>query len=63
VLEAVDEHSCLLHTGTHSLDVLVIHIVLMRFEFEVRQPAELNDRIREVAERLARALDAGVSAA
>ncbi|MGP3953946.1 helix-turn-helix transcriptional regulator [Streptomyces sp. 7N604] len=62
VLEAVDEHSCLLHTGAHSLDVLVIHIVLMGFEFEVREPAELGERIRAIADRLGRALDAGIPA-
>ncbi|MGP3984438.1 helix-turn-helix transcriptional regulator [Streptomyces sp. KR80] len=56
VLEAIDEHSCLLHTGAHTLDVLVIHIVLMGFEFDVREPAELNDHIREIADRLGRAL-------
>ncbi|MEW2577895.1 helix-turn-helix transcriptional regulator [Streptomyces syringium] len=56
VLEAVDEHSCLLRTGAHTLDVMVIHIVLMGFDFEVREPAALNDRIREVRDRLGRAL-------
>ncbi|MEV4871106.1 YafY family protein [Streptomyces syringium] len=56
VLEAVDEHSCLLRTGAHTLDVMVIHIVLMGFDFEVREPEALNDRIREVRDRLGRAL-------
>ncbi|MEV0374348.1 YafY family protein [Streptomyces sp. NPDC050636] len=55
-LEAVDEHSCLLRTGAHSLDVLVIHIVLMGFDFEVREPPELLDRVREIRDRLSRAL-------
>ncbi|MGP4004288.1 helix-turn-helix transcriptional regulator [Streptomyces sp. 8N706] len=58
VLEAVDDHTCLLHTGAHTLDVLVVHIVLMGFDFEVREPQELNERIGEVAGRLGRALDA-----
>ncbi|MEV6314839.1 YafY family protein [Streptomyces sp. NPDC051776] len=59
VLEPVDEHTCLLRTGAHSLEVLVIHIVLMGFDFEVREPAELGDHIWAIAERLGRALDAG----
>ncbi|MET7763388.1 YafY family protein [Streptomyces sp. NPDC005336] len=56
VLEAVDEHSCLLRTGAHSLDLMVIHIVLAGFDFEVREPAELNDHIRRIRDRLDRAL-------
>ncbi|MYU14365.1 WYL domain-containing protein, partial [Streptomyces sp. SID8361] len=56
VLEAVDEHSCLLRTGAHGPDVLVLHIVLSGFDFEVREPVELNDRIREIRDRLDRAL-------
>lgn len=55
MLEAVDEHSCLLHTGAHSLDMMLIHIVLMGFDFEVREPPELADRIDEIADRLNRA--------
>ncbi|MFH8572197.1 helix-turn-helix transcriptional regulator [Streptomyces sp. NPDC017993] len=56
VLEAVDEHSCLLRTGAQSLDVMVIHLVMTGFDFEVREPPELLDRIREVRDRLSRAL-------
>ncbi|RNG18577.1 helix-turn-helix transcriptional regulator [Streptomyces botrytidirepellens] len=55
-LEAVDEHSCLLHTGAHGLDVLVVHIVLAGFDFEVREPVELIEHIREIRDRLDRAL-------
>ncbi|MFG2192463.1 helix-turn-helix transcriptional regulator [Streptomyces sp. NPDC048639] len=62
LIEPVDERTCLLHTGGHSLEVLVFHIVLMGFDFEVREPAELGVRIREIAERLGRALDAGIPA-
>ncbi|WP_455362573.1 helix-turn-helix transcriptional regulator [Streptomyces sp. SYSU K21746] len=57
VLEAVDEHSCLLRTGAASLDVMVIHVVLMGFEFEVVEPAELSDHITAVRDRLSRALN------
>ncbi|MFG3499398.1 helix-turn-helix transcriptional regulator [Streptomyces sp. NPDC047928] len=57
VLEAETDATCLLHTGAASLDVLVIHVVLMDLEFEVVEPPELNDRIRTVRDRLSRALD------
>ncbi|UKY49325.1 helix-turn-helix transcriptional regulator [Streptomyces inhibens] len=57
VLEAVDERHCLLRTGAHSLELMVIHIVLTGFDFEVREPPELLDRVREIRDRLARALE------
>ncbi|WKX69603.1 YafY family protein [Streptomyces sp. XD-27] len=56
VLEPVDERSCLLHTGAHSLDVMVIHIVLLGYDFEVREPAELTEHVRRIRDRLDRAL-------
>lgn len=56
VLEAIDEHSSLLRTGAASLDVLVIHVMLMGFDFEVIEPQELTDAIRTARDRLSRAL-------
>ncbi|KAF4407181.1 helix-turn-helix transcriptional regulator [Streptomyces lycii] len=58
-LEAVDGHSCLLRTGAYSLDAMVVHVVLLGFDFEVREPAALNEHVRQVADRLRRAV--GVS--
>ncbi|MEV8536946.1 YafY family protein [Streptomyces sp. NPDC051211] len=56
VLEPVDAHSCLLHTGAASLDVLVIHVLLMGFEFEVLEPPELAERVRAARDLLTRAV-------
>jgi predicted DNA-binding transcriptional regulator YafY len=56
VLEAVGADSCLLTTGAHSLDVMVMHLVLAGFDFEVREPPELTGRVREIRDRLSRAL-------
>jgi len=55
-LEAVDEHTCLLHTGSSSLDTLSVYLALIGFDFEVREPPELVDRIRWLAERFSRAI-------
>ncbi|MGW1496472.1 helix-turn-helix transcriptional regulator [Streptomyces sp. NPDC002402] len=55
-LEAVDETTCLLRTGAASLDVLVIHVMLMGVDFEVVEPVELTEHIRTVRDRLSRAL-------
>lgn len=57
VLERVDADSCLLRTGAAGLDVLVIHVMLMGFDFEVVEPQELTDAIRTARDRLSRALD------
>ncbi|MGW1772430.1 helix-turn-helix transcriptional regulator [Streptomyces sp. NPDC002104] len=56
-LEPLDERSCILRTGAVSLDVLVIHIMLIGCEFEVVEPAELTDRIRAARDRLGRSLE------
>jgi len=55
ILEAIDDHSCMLHTGGTSLDMLAVHLAFVGFEFEVREPAELIERIRWLAGRFARA--------
>lgn len=57
VLEPVDAESCLLRTGAVSLDVLVIHVMLLGCEFEVLEPPELTDRIRAARDLLGRAVE------
>ena len=54
-LEPIDEHTCVLRTGAMSLDMLAMWLVMFGFEFEVRDPPELVVRLRELAERFARA--------
>ncbi|MGX2998046.1 helix-turn-helix transcriptional regulator [Streptomyces sp. JNUCC 64] len=58
VLEPDGPDRCLLRTGAASLDVLVIHAVLLGFDFEVVEPVELADAVATVRDRLSRALDA-----
>ncbi|MDG9705405.1 YafY family protein [Streptomyces sp. DH37] len=58
VLEPVDEHTCVLRTGARSLDEMAVHILMLGFDFEVREPAGLGDRVRELADRLGRAAEA-----
>jgi predicted DNA-binding transcriptional regulator YafY len=54
-LEAIDERSCELHTGAHSLDALAMWISLIGVDFEVRDPPELVDHLRRLGDRLLRA--------
>jgi predicted DNA-binding transcriptional regulator YafY len=55
VLEAIDQHSCLLQTGSDSLEGLAIHLMFLGVDFHVHEPPELIDHVRRLAERLSRA--------
>ncbi|WP_326823700.1 helix-turn-helix transcriptional regulator [Streptosporangium sp. NBC_01756] len=51
-LEAVGEHSCLLHTGGDSLEWLAMTLGLLDVDFTVHGPVELIGYIRRLAGRL-----------
>jgi predicted DNA-binding transcriptional regulator YafY len=55
-LEADGPDACILRTGAASLDVMVIHVMLTGFEFEVLEPVELTEAIRTARDRLTRSL-------
>lgn len=55
-LEAEGPDSCLLRTGAASLDVMVVHVMLLGFEFEVLEPVGLLDAVSAAHDRLARSL-------
>ncbi|MFC9092823.1 MULTISPECIES: helix-turn-helix transcriptional regulator [unclassified Streptomyces] len=59
ILEAETDGSCLLLTGAPDLDVMVVHVLMTGFEFEVLEPAELTGKIAAARERLTRALERG----
>jgi predicted DNA-binding transcriptional regulator YafY len=52
VIEAVDPHTCILHTGSNSLDEIAIYVALFGFRFQIHGPPELIAHIRELATRL-----------
>lgn len=54
-VEAVDEQSCLLHTGASTLDSLALHLGAIGTDFAVLDPPELLDHVRALAERYTRA--------
>ncbi|HEU4540955.1 MAG TPA: YafY family protein [Jiangellaceae bacterium] len=54
-LEPVDDHTCVLHTGSNSLDELAIYVVAKGIEFEVLEPSELVEHLDTVSSRLSRA--------
>ncbi|PRX43874.1 putative DNA-binding transcriptional regulator YafY [Prauserella shujinwangii] len=56
VVEAVDEHRCVLDTGADSVETLGVHLGMLGARFEVTEPAELVAHLRELADRYAAAV-------
>ena len=56
VIEAIDPHTCLLHTGSNTLDEIAIYVALFGFRFQIHEPPELIAHIRDLATRLTDAL-------
>ncbi len=55
LLEAIDGETCQLQAGAPSLETLASWISLLGVDFEVREPPELLDHLRRLADRLQRA--------
>jgi predicted DNA-binding transcriptional regulator YafY len=58
-LTVIDDESCLLDTGTDSLENLAVYLGLLGQDFTVREPPELAVQVRKLAERYARATGSG----
>ncbi len=56
LVEAVDEHTCLLHVGGPSLAGFPVYVAQIGFEFEVLSPPELIEQVRVLAGRFGRAV-------
>ena len=54
-ITALDDRSCELRTGFESLEALALYTGMLGVDFEVREPPELADYLRKVADRLVRA--------
>jgi len=59
-LEARDENSCICYTGAETLDTLAVYLALKGFDFEVLDPPELKEHVRNLADRLGRAVSVHV---
>jgi predicted DNA-binding transcriptional regulator YafY len=57
-VEAIDDHTCELRTSDDSLDWLAVRVAMLGVDFEVHEPAELVERMRELAVRFERAASA-----
>jgi predicted DNA-binding transcriptional regulator YafY len=56
-LEAVDDDTCLLRTGSDWLGGLAVYVAEIGVDFVVLDPPEFVDRVRELADRFRRAVD------
>jgi hypothetical protein len=57
----VDQHTCVLHTGSNSLDELALYVALKGFDFQVLDPPELIPVLRTLSDRLRQAADASTT--
>jgi predicted DNA-binding transcriptional regulator YafY len=57
-IEPVDSSTCILSTGSNSLDELTLYVGLLGFDFQVESPPELIDHVRTLTTRLAAATPA-----
>jgi predicted DNA-binding transcriptional regulator YafY len=57
-VEAIDDETCELRTSDDSLDWLAVRVAILGVDFEVHEPRELVERVRDVAARLQRAASA-----
>jgi len=58
-IEPIDERTCRYRTGDDDLGWLAIRIAMLDVELEVHGPPELTERLRALADRLARATERG----
>ncbi|WP_204074686.1 helix-turn-helix transcriptional regulator [Planotetraspora phitsanulokensis] len=54
VVEALDGHTCVLHTGADGLNTIAVHLGMLDLDFEVTEPPELVEHMRELTARYAR---------
>lgn len=55
-VERVDDSSCILHTGSNSLDQLALYVANKGFDFEVLTPPELVEHVAALGARCRRAV-------
>jgi len=54
-LEPIDEHTCVLHTGSNSLDELAVYVGVKGVDVDVIEPPELVEHLHRLADRFNRA--------
>ena len=55
IVEAIDDHSCVLTTGADSVKTVAVYLGLLDADFTVSEPPELVERLQKLADRYHRA--------
>ena len=55
-VEAVDERTCVLHTGADTLETMAVYVGLLGIDFTIDDPPELRAMVGELSERYRRAV-------
>jgi predicted DNA-binding transcriptional regulator YafY len=58
-VEAVDDHTCVVHAGAETPHLLAAHILMLDADFEVTGPPELIDALKALTDRCRRAVRRG----
>ncbi|MFD0854800.1 WYL domain-containing protein, partial [Actinomadura adrarensis] len=56
-VEAIDEETCVLHTGDETLEGLAVHLGLLGVPFSVAEPPELVEHLRALSDRYRQATE------
>jgi len=56
VLESLDANSCLLQTGSYSVEGIAMHLSWLGVDFQVHEPPELIQHLRKLADRFTAAI-------
>jgi hypothetical protein len=56
LVEAVDEHTCIVNVGSDTPQMLAVHLGMLDVDFEAVEPPELVDQLRTLADRYRRAI-------
>ena len=61
LVEAIDDRTCILHSGSNSLDALAVHVAVLGFDFDVLGPPEFVECARVLGARFTRSVGANPS--
>jgi predicted DNA-binding transcriptional regulator YafY len=56
LVEAVDEHTCIVNVGSDTPQMLAVHLGMLDVDFEAVEPPELVEQLRTLADRYRRAI-------
>ena len=56
-VEPVDDHTCIMHAGSDTLDLAAVYVGMLDVDFDVIEPPELVDHLRKLADRYLRAVN------